>query len=73
MTVHAPGTAAQKVCTRPSGSIVTLSECANTTPEVPIVVTSRECAEITERVGRQRLIEITANPALTGFTAGKIL
>ena len=35
--------------------------------------TSRECAEITERVGRQRLIEITANPALTGFTAGKIL
>lgn len=35
--------------------------------------TSRECAEITELVGRQRLIEITANPALTGFTAGKIL
>ncbi len=35
--------------------------------------TSRECAEITELVGKQRLIEITANPALTGFTAGKIL
>ena len=35
--------------------------------------TSQECAEITALVGRQRLIEITANPALTGFTAGKIL
>ncbi len=35
--------------------------------------TARQCAQITERVGRERLIEITANPALTGFTAGKIL
>lgn len=35
--------------------------------------TSQECAEITALVGRQRLIEITANPALTGFTASKIL
>lgn len=35
--------------------------------------TAKECDEITERVGRQRLIEITANPALTGFTASKIL
>lgn len=35
--------------------------------------TSQECAEITEIVGRQRLVEITANPALTGFTAGKLL
>ncbi len=35
--------------------------------------TGAECAEITEKVGAQRLIEITANPALTGFTAGKIL
>jgi xylulokinase len=35
--------------------------------------TSEECAEITERIGSQRLIAITANPALTGFTAGKIL
>ena len=35
--------------------------------------TVRECAEITEIVGAERLIEITANPALTGFTAGKIL
>ena len=32
-----------------------------------------ECAEITEKVGAKRLIEITANPALTGFTASKIL
>ena len=35
--------------------------------------TAAECAEITEKVGAARLIEITANPALTGFTAGKIL
>lgn len=35
--------------------------------------TSAECDEITETIGAQRLIEITANPALTGFTAGKIL
>lgn len=35
--------------------------------------TGAECTEITERVGAKRLIEITANPALTGFTAGKIL
>ena len=35
--------------------------------------TAEECAEITEQVGAARLIEITANPALTGFTAGKIL
>lgn len=35
--------------------------------------TEKECVEITEKVGRKRLIEITANPALTGFTASKIL
>lgn len=35
--------------------------------------TAAECAEITETIGAKRLIEITANPALTGFTAGKIL
>ncbi|MDR2655712.1 MAG: xylulokinase [Oscillospiraceae bacterium] len=35
--------------------------------------TSAECAEITEAIGARRLIEISANPALTGFTAGKIL
>ena len=33
----------------------------------------RQCGEITEKVGRERLIEITANPALTGFTAAKLL
>jgi len=32
-----------------------------------------ECAEITERVGASRLVEITANHALTSFTAGNIL
>lgn len=35
--------------------------------------TANECAEITERVGAKRLIDITANPALPGFTASKIL
>ncbi|MBR3267292.1 MAG: xylulokinase [Oscillospiraceae bacterium] len=35
--------------------------------------TAKECVEITEKVGAERLIEITANPALTGFTASKIL
>jgi len=35
--------------------------------------TPLECDEITETIGEQRLMEITANPALTGFTAGKIL
>jgi xylulokinase len=35
--------------------------------------TAKECEEITARVGKDRLIEITANPALTGFTASKIL
>lgn len=35
--------------------------------------TGEECREITEAVGAERLIELTANPALTGFTAPKIL
>lgn len=35
--------------------------------------TGAECEEITRRVGAEKLIEITANPALTGFTASKIL
>lgn len=35
--------------------------------------TAKECEEITEKIGAERLIEITANPALTGFTASKIL
>ncbi|NLO48971.1 MAG: xylulokinase [Clostridiales bacterium] len=35
--------------------------------------TAEECREITQRVGEKKLIEITANPALTGFTASKIL
>ncbi len=32
-----------------------------------------ECKQITELIGAKRLIEITANPALTGFTASKIM
>lgn len=35
--------------------------------------TSAQCAEITELVGAKRMIDITANPAMTGFTASKIL
>lgn len=35
--------------------------------------TSRQCEEITEKIGKKRIVEITANPALTGFTASKIL
>ncbi|MCL2322427.1 MAG: xylulokinase [Oscillospiraceae bacterium] len=35
--------------------------------------TQNECIEITDKVGEKRIIEITANPALTGFTASKIL
>lgn len=35
--------------------------------------TQAECDEITAAVGAQRLIQIAANPALTGFTAGKVL
>jgi xylulokinase len=34
--------------------------------------TEEECREITAQVGAQRLIEWTANPALTGFTLPKI-
>jgi xylulokinase len=34
--------------------------------------TEDECREITEKVGAKRLIELTANPALTGFTLPKI-
>lgn len=34
--------------------------------------TEEQCRAITERVGASRLIELTANPALTGFTLPKI-
>jgi xylulokinase len=35
--------------------------------------TAAQCAEITEKIGARRLIAITGNRALTGFTAPKIL
>ena len=35
--------------------------------------TAAQCAEITDRIGRARLIEITGNPAVTGFQAPKLL
>jgi xylulokinase len=35
--------------------------------------TTAECAEIEERIGLERLIELTGNRALTGFTAPKLL
>ncbi len=35
--------------------------------------TAAQCVEITERVGRERLLAIAGNPALTGFQAPKVL
>ncbi len=35
--------------------------------------TGGQCAEITARVGHERVIQLTGNPVLTGFTAPKIL
>lgn len=35
--------------------------------------TGAECEDMTRRVGAEKMIAITANPALTGFTASKIL
>ena len=35
--------------------------------------TAKEVDEMNEKIGREKLIEITANPALTGWTAAKIL
>jgi xylulokinase len=35
--------------------------------------TSAECAEIEQRIGLERLIQLTGNRALTGFTAPKLL
>jgi xylulokinase len=35
--------------------------------------TAAEAAELTQRVGARRLIELTCNPALTNFTATKLL
>jgi xylulokinase len=34
--------------------------------------TEEQCRAITEKIGAQRLIELTANPAITGFTLPKI-
>jgi xylulokinase len=35
--------------------------------------TGQQCREITEKIGRERLIELVSNPAVTGFTFPKIL
>ncbi|RLF31586.1 MAG: xylulokinase [Thermoplasmata archaeon] len=35
--------------------------------------TGEECEEITEKVGKKKLLRLVCNPALTGFTAPKIL
>ncbi len=35
--------------------------------------TEKECRMITELAGAEKLVDITANPALTGFTASKIM
>lgn len=34
---------------------------------------SAECEQITSIIGSERLVQITANPALTGFTASKVM
>src|SRR3989304_312003 len=31
--------------------------------------TAQQCAEITQRVGQERVLQLTGNPVLTGFTA----
>lgn len=35
--------------------------------------TQKQCDEITDRIGREKLLKLSANPALPGFTAGKVL
>lgn len=35
--------------------------------------TAAECAELTQRIGERRVLELTGNPVLTGFTAPKLL
>jgi xylulokinase len=35
--------------------------------------TEKQCRYITDTIGADRLIELVSNPALTGFTAGKLL
>lgn len=35
--------------------------------------TVKECEEMTEKVGKERLFEITCAPAMTGFTASKLM
>jgi xylulokinase len=35
--------------------------------------TEKQCQYITEEIGAERLIDLVSNPALTGFTAGKLI
>ena len=35
--------------------------------------TEKQCQEITEKIGKERLIELVCNPAVTGFTLPKLL
>lgn len=35
--------------------------------------TEKQCVEITEKIGKERLIELVCNPAVTGFTFPKVL
>jgi len=35
--------------------------------------TEKQCQYITEKIGAERLIDLASNPALTGFTAGKLI
>ena len=35
--------------------------------------TEKQCTEITEKIGKERLIKLVCNPAVTGFTLPKLL
>ncbi|MEP6904406.1 MAG: xylulokinase [Actinomycetota bacterium] len=35
--------------------------------------TEKQCVEITEKIGKEKLIELVSNPAITGFTLPKLL
>ncbi|MBO5271049.1 MAG: xylulokinase [Clostridia bacterium] len=75
ITKHADGKIAAVGLSGQMHSLVLLDENGNVLR--PSILwcdqrTAKECEEIEETVGHDRLIEITANPALPGFTASKI-
>lgn len=56
--------------------LVMLDENANVIRDAIIWCDTRagkQCDDLTELIGKERLLEITANPAIAGFTAAKLL